>query len=340
MRISRYAAFFLLIFMCLYAVIQYQVHAHSMAAERRVELNNAVDRAMDAAIDGIVETVDGYSVVVNREKCANNFYRALYANLGLSDTDEETKELIGVYVPVLAFIDEDGLYVQYLETVNNKTIKTWSPKKVYCKEYVTEPLNENPDSTVQYMVSYTLTDVVTISTAGKVYQGNWKTLQNEYEASYAGEDDAIRGVLAEPQFASDEDFDAERDTVVTNTVVDGVGYYANEHNTIAAKYGESYSFGLPMSAKSELARSIDTVTFLALIQGYPLGRGTKDVYNNFAFGGARVAKNSGYVVSRSADGILRYHNAGCPEITGGRTIYSTKKECALNGAMPCEECKP
>ena len=122
-----------------------------------------------------------------------------------------------------------------------------------------------------------------------------------------------------------------------------LSYYVNRHNAIAAYYGESFTFSLPLSSSSDVARSIEDVSFISFFQGYPYGRGTDDVYSNFEISGARITKSLGYYVrlgKQNGQTFMYYHKPNCTYGEGENYWYSTREECALQGAMPCPHCKP
>lgn len=338
MSLSKFTAFFLLVFFSIFAVMNYDVQKYVTLAETEIELDNAIDTAIDAAIDGVVMSADGFSVEVSREKCAQNFYRALYASLGVADSDSVSKELVQNYVPVLAFLDEDGVYVQYSEVVNGKVTKVWGPKTTYTEEFSVQS-GALPNDVAVCVVDFSMGDNVTIRVDGTIYSDDWHTLKSQYVSSQKAEDAGIRAVMNHIIFASNNSFNLERDSVITSTVVECVGYFINKHNSIAARYGDNFYFELPASAESDIARSVESPSFMCMFQGYPIKQGTGVTYSKFAFGGARVARNKKYSVARDG-GYLYYHTEGCEHCTGEKQIYSTREECALRGAMPCEYCRP
>lgn len=339
MNFSKLAMCFAIFVFCVFCGVNANVQKLEASTENWVEIDEALNTAIDAAVDGIVLSTDGYSIEVSREQCVKNFYRTLYACLGVDATNKQAQELIGIYVPVIGFIDEDGFYAQYSESVDGNVMKVWGPKTTYTKEYLIQKgslVNEYWDC----VIDYSLTDLVTIRIDGRVYSDNWKILKKHY-ANATSDDAGIAAVVSGSIFATDNSFEAERDSVVTDCIVDRVGYYTNRHNDIAAKYGVSRVFQLPSSARSSIARSIDSVSFLVFFEGYPIGRGSTEVYTKFGVGGARVAKKQFYCISEQ-DGYLYYHEEECPELEGvsGINRYTTREECAILGALPCEKCKP
>lgn len=332
MSFYKWSICFAILFFCIFVGVQVSVDRFGESVYERVQIDEALNTSIDAAVDGIVLKADGYSVKVSREKCADNFYRTLYACLGVDAANEQAKELLNVYIPIIAFVDEDGFYTQYSEEVNGKIMKVWSPKTTYTKEYLI-PYGSLADSYLNCVVDYTLTDKITIRVGGKVYSDNWETLKRQYK------DGEIGTAMQYAIFASDSAFQLEKESVITDTIVDRVSYYVNRHNRIAAKYGVSRIFQLPSSARSEIARSVNDVSFLAFFEGYPIGRGTSEVYTKFGIGGARIVKNEYYFVEKK-DGFLYYHKAGCSELKSTTQRYQSREECALLGAMPCDVCNP
>lgn len=73
MSLSKFIVLFVLSFSCFAFIANTKVQKFSEAVEKKVELNDAIDRALDAAVDDSILTTDDYTVEVSRKKCSDNF---------------------------------------------------------------------------------------------------------------------------------------------------------------------------------------------------------------------------------------------------------------------------
>lgn len=350
MKLTRYAIVFILIFMSMFGTLSYRVNKFTTSVTQKAAINDAIDTAVDAAVNGIVETADGDSVTISQQNCISNFYRSLYASFGIIDSTVQQQLLLN-YIPVMAIVDEEGLYVNYSDNSSNSRTnltKVWSHCIPYSESY-TAALG--PGENVNFCVNFTLTDFVTISidydgTSGissgeyHVYSGDWQDLKAQY-----GTDNApagIKAVFTDSKIFSAEEgvFETVRNNVVTDTIVNRLNYYVNQHNRIAKLYGEQYTFHLPSTAYSDVNRNLDNISFICFFEGYPIGKGTDNTYSKFSIGAARVIKNIGYFTRLGDDGLLYYHKDSCNNGIGKTYRYVTREECALQGAMPCPVCNP
>ena len=340
MKTFRYAVIFLLIFIPLFMVLQFKINKNSIVVQKKAEYNNALDNALDSAVEGIVENADGNSVTVDKNECVNNFYRSLYAAFGALDS-ETTQAMLQLYTPILAIADEDGLDVYYSDEVNGEVKKVWSQKTPYSKHFTQGDLN-NPSGVVGYTVNFTLGDEITVVIDGDnsdIYKGHY----NELKAAYANTTDAryakLRTVLNGDVLGAEGHYTLWKNQVITDTITNTLGYYVNRHNRIAADFGEQFTFQLPVSAESDIARGISGVSFMCFFQGYPYGQGTSEVYSNFEISGAHIIKSKGYY-TQAVDGYLYYHTTTCTKGKGAKHWFETKEECAWKGALPCPYCNP
>lgn len=335
MRISRYAVFFLLIAASLFFVQAVKIDLQGFSEAENVAMNDTFDRALDAALDGIVDVVDGDTIQVRRQQCVNNFYRGLYAGMGIMDNDS-AKELVQLYVPVLAFIDNNGIYVQYSDyDATSAYRKVWSQLYPFTISDDAS-VGGGPDTFVHYCVNYTLGTTIQVLIGNEVYEGDWNDLHDYYASKGTAEEKAV---FSSDRFADINKFTLYKNSAVIDTITDTVEYYVSRHNAIASRYGISYTFYLPEGAYSDFNRSVTDISFLAVMQGYPIGIGDSDVFNRYALSGARIRIKDSYVI-QTVDGFLYYHKESCKMLDDSKKIVGTKEECAMHGAMPCPYCKP
>lgn len=339
MSLSKFIVLFVLSFSCFTFIANMKIQKFSEAVEKKVELNDAIDRALDAAVDDSILTTDDYTVEVSRKKCSDNFYRALYAAFGILDGSEEQQNLLDLYIPAFAMVDDNGITVQHSEIIDGELTKVWGQKRVYAKKY-SQQIGAVANQYIDYTIAYTLGRSITVIVGDNQYTGVWSSLKDLYSKSTKPEDSEIKIVMNSTIFESENSFSLEKNAAIADTIIDTFEYYVNRHNDVAKQYGITYTFTIPSSMHSSLARSIETTSFLCLFQGYPLGQGTSEEYNTFALAGVRAAKNSQYAVAKGADGQLYYHKLWCEDTKNATTIYNSKRKCAQHGALPCEKCRP
>lgn len=340
MKISKYAIVFALIFLAAYMIFQFKVNKYTTVTQKKAEYNYAVDNALDSAVEGIVESADGSTVTVDKQECVDNFYKSLYASFGAMDS-QTAQQMLKLYTPVLAIADIDYLQVYYSDEVNGDMQKVWSQNIPYSRHFVEGDLGF-PSGAVGYTVNFSLYDDITIVIDGDsstIYKGRYNELQEAYKDNKEARYSKLRTVLQGEVLGSPGHFELWRSQVVTDTIIDRLSYYVNRHNRIASAFGEQFTFQLPVTAESDIARNISGVSFMCFLQGYPYGAGTSEVYSNFEVSGAHIIKSSGYY-TQEVDGYLYYHKRNCTHGTGKKNWYSTKEECAWQGANPCPYCNP
>ena len=122
MKITRYGVIFLLAALTLMIVLQMKIDKFTKFSDRKVQFNNALDSAIDSALEGVVVSADREEVTIDKNLCVNNYYKALYAAFDAIDNDEK-QEMLDLYTPVVALADNDGLWVYYSEEDNGRIHK-------------------------------------------------------------------------------------------------------------------------------------------------------------------------------------------------------------------------
>lgn len=330
MKITNYIILFAVVFLLLLVPLSNQVSVYNKITGKQVSYNNNLDTAIDSALEHIVESADGAAFEINYDECVEQFYRSVYASFGATNSDSMQMTLKAC-VPVLAVVDLDGLVV-YHSNVNGDTVTSnWSEKIPFVY------------SSPSYTVVFHLDNTVKLKILGDstVYEGDYRQLKALYSTEVAHDKYAVMAQVYDTSCLASEGLYAKtKAQVISNTIMKNLNYYVQQHNRVGQAYGFNYSFHLPESAESEVARGIDGVSFISFFQGYPYGVGTDDVYSKFTISGARVKKTSDFMVRRSTDGYLYYHTKGCKHGKEPSTLYDTKADCASQGAYPCPYCKP
>lgn len=351
MKITNFVLVFVIAILGFIPFTDYKVNNLIALNDQGTQYNSVLDLALDTAVASIVEADDG-TVHVNRDECVKAFMRSLYAGFGIIDNPSLCAEL-DMYVPIIVIADVDGFYVRYYEYQENDhvIVSKWSTKYPYTYTDSYSIINFRLDDDVQLIVKGYDT----------VYDGNYKTLVSKYSSIAGANSNQYNDLVnacsyVENVFTSDgvisnvsplrdsEHFALERQKTVIKCITEKMSYYLNKHNDIARSYGIQYTFHLPESAASEMARTISDITFMGIFQGYPMGTGTDDVYNKFCISGSRIVKgNNLYVRKDPATGYLYYHTSRCSlgqNVGSNAVTYDSARKAAATGALPCPYCHP
>lgn len=282
-------------------------------------MNRILDTAVEDGVTLLVERGLGEHIKINKEKCVKAFYNTLYMNLGIIDDPYDKARLAG-YIPIIAIVDYDGLYLLANETFVDDggyfvIMPVWQPKIMFA-------YTKN-----QFVYGFSLEDDVTLYdlSNGMFYKGKQIDIKRETSAELL-QDDIL--------------FDQVRRRTIVETLQREMMEYINRHNEVARQYGITYQFSLPTIEKEEWQQTIDDIGMIAFFQGMPLGAGGA-YYNDFAFGGAKINKSDGYFIEvDSNNGLAYYHRESCKFLTDKSKGYNNQSKCALEGAFPCDYCKP
>lgn len=348
MKITNFVLVFLISIFAYYDILNTNVQELSIISSKYPQYNNAVDTAIDAAVSSSIESANGISdLSSNFDGCVDKFYNSLFASFNAAD-NEVLQQDLQLYTPVLALADVDGFYILYNDTdKDGKLTKVKTQKFPYIAEF-DEDIKGNPMS---YTINVTLGDEVTVTFADdkNIYNGNYSELAKKYPKTHL-DDVYEKTVLSRPGSFIDW-----KNHVISEAICEQLNHYIQRNNTIASDFGIKYNFTLPESASTELTNGISDITFIALFQGYPYGAGTKSVYNKFCVSGARVDKIRAYYVRPYKDGNeihYYYHKYDCKKMLdstitndgfyetndGLGYAFSSAKEAAASGALPCPYC--
>lgn len=282
---------------------------YSTTKNQNLVLNEEFHKAVDCAVENLSFDEEGH-IFSSGEEAISAFYHSMYASFDLF-IDPDGKQSLELYLPVIAIVDEDGLYLNYLkeEVKNNSTclVRTWTKRIPY--EYC--------DTNLRFEFSLSK------------------------EAFCYDEQDLLVQVLP-----TTGDLELRRVETIQSTIEENLINYMNNHNYIAKQYGFIYEFNLPVFDNSFQARAINEPTMMMLFQGYPL-EGCDEVYNGAAFGGASLVKKDWYALTKES-GFYLYHNQNCEKRKNyqeehkelEQIICKDKEECASHGAFPCPFCFP
>lgn len=261
---------------------------------------------MDSAVNQL--TIDETGCIFpSNNKAYATLLNSLYTSFDLN-LDTEGKKRLELFLPLVAIVDNDGIYMFYYEEghANGKHLeRVWSERIPYEVDYKDE----------------------------------------HYEFTLAGNMiwyDEEENLIIENNLSAE--YENVRKDTISFIIEQSVSKYINQHNVIARQYGIQYDFQVPMMDNSFNSRAITNPSLLVLFQGYPL-TGTDEVYQCFAFAGASLRKHNWYVLTKK-DWYYLYHRNDCKVLQEieqkssvlEEIICNTKEECSSYGAFPCPDC--
>ena len=223
--------------------------------------SNAMETAIDDAMESAVESDHGDDVDLNKDHIIDKFYHTLFINLGCPN-DTIKQNAVKAYIPVTVLVARDGFYVNYSTTVTTSNgdkiiTKNWS-KKI---PFTYTEANSGRVFTFSLDDNIKIYDPHTNSVSGGDYHDYAKISSFKLDDP---DNDCYRSSLL-----CDGNFDTIRRTTIINKITETMEYYINQHNKIARQYGISYKFSLPFISEDDWARTINDISLFSVFQGYP-----------------------------------------------------------------------
>lgn len=317
MKLTNLVILFFAIELIIITILDIRTNNLVAVSNRTIQYNKHLDSAIEDGIMNLVEVDSRRNLILNKDTAVNQFYESLFSNFGVIGNHQAENKLKG-YIPVILITDLDGFYIYYNHpiTVDGENIlsQQWTEKIPY--SYQEGNLIYN----------------FTLGTYVKLYN---RVTNDIYEGEYKDLAPLFPGTV----LSNEEIYDNIRRNAIIDAIEKKMNYYINLHNNIAYQYGITYQFWLPQIDKTDWYRTIDDISMLVVFQGYPYTPVSTDPYNRYALGGARITKSRVYNITEDK-GIKYYHKADCIHGNTSSIIYYTREECALEGAYPCQECKP
>ena len=380
MKITDLALIFIGILLPMIIIVYVNVSFTIKAEEQEMYYNKIINAAVQDAANQMkeVESDDGlndygYSgiqnskVNISAEIAQKTFFNSLYNNFGIRG-NEAAEQYLQTFIPALAVIDYDGVYISSMSNSNKHEIR---PKRYYSYTYsivgnsVYEGIEDGATSI--HTVEFTMDDYIT-------HRGCKGT--NDYAVkSFYIDDDNNNKELYDDNSAIKNDvikkLHEKRKEVIINTITEELTSAVNRADSYAKSLGISYEFSIPTLTYDEMENAIKNVGVYAFVQG--LNNGNKFL-NAKAYGATELQEARKYYFSvfensSSKYKINLYHkDTLCPEYKlachngDGRTTeitptyVQTKQQAASarisyksssdasselkEGFYPCPICKP
>lgn len=291
---------------------------------RNLEIMNSYDGALYQAVSDAAFALklneqqeleytyaDVKDIRANKELAIESFYHTLYSNFDILE-DPISQEVLKAYVPAVAVIDYDGLWIHadgsYFNVDGELEVDhVWNLKQTY--------VHTDKDHN---SFAFTLNDYVQVIEEDGT---RWEGTREEVNAITGGRIELLQ----------DADlFEQVRRGTIIRIIQEQLSYTINLHNEKVKRYGISYVFTLPILSQEEWNNTIDDIGVIAFVQGIPM---QNEVYNNYALGGSRLILKESYYGS-TENGIKVYYPSRCQTGLEVEEIFFSPKQAASRGYFP------
>lgn len=323
---STWGLLFFAVFVPFYVILCLRINSVNSALNAKIQYENIMDNAVDDAFISAVEGIDSKgNVIINKDQIKDNFLNSLYNGFNSITGNTEVQQIsITSRIPIMILVDNNGYYVCSMEEYRDSTNAALAKHVWKSKKYYTYKHNN-------YIYNFTLSDFVTIydMQTKETYEGYYQDLIDNYGLTDGGVLDNY------------ETFDSVRRHTIIEMLIKDISYYINVHNLYAKQYGVNYYFTLPEMDMDTWYRTIDDISFLAFIQGFPIQSGITGNYylNNFSFSCARLIKSDIYYIQEDATTHIKYYHKGdCSKLLEKSLIADSMESAAAQGYFPCPDC--
>lgn len=272
----------------------------AVSSMKQVESENA---EIDYGYSGIVDK----KVSVNEKVAISTFYNSISNNFNIAG-NEMSKERLKMYIPVIAVLDYDGIYIHSAEEDSDKNISfVTKPKVYYTYKYVIEKTtgvlyNENNTYTpvaldeikdftnvldnYVYEITFTMDDYVYLNVyeiKQTVEPGTNSALtkpifsKNFYLNDTENNDYLVYDALLTSQEQTTliqdivKHLQSKRRAIIGTIAMKEISYAVNKHNSYAAQAGITYNFTFSVESDATWYETMDGIGMIAIIQGISLG---------------------------------------------------------------------
>lgn len=343
MKLTDFALIFVGVFLPVVVLVYINTAFVVKAEKQEMYYKNIINSAISDAVSSMkqVENEDeeidyGYSgktdkkVSINSNLAISTFYSSLASNFNVKD-NEMSLERLKMYIPVIAIMDYDGLYIHSAETdANNEVTFITKPKVHYTKYYVlvkdTNPITYASENKMVLLDSIDAwTDVSGNVLSNHVYEVNFTmddyVYLNIYEigdplstpkmsivesmAFYLRDDNNNSGLVYATGILSTErmvlrekvikELEGMRRETIAEIGMREISYAINKHNDYARATGINYAFRFSVESDATWYETVDGIGMIAVIQGVSLG----NRYLNYkAYSAADLIQTKKYHVSK------------------------------------------
>lgn len=339
MKLTDFALIFVAVFLPVVILIYVNTSFVVKSEKQEMYYKNIINSAITDAVSSMkqVENEDvdidyGYSgitdkkVSINAKEAISTFYSSLSHNFGI-ENNEISIERLKMYIPVVAILDYDGIYIHSAEELESGDVEfVTKPKVYYSYSYViTEEISslqsglertynvvkvDNVDlnsvslvSDYIYEVNFTMDDYIYLNvyeiSGGKL--GQIKHSKEFYLNDNRNNEGLMYGcnILSTDVQPLMNKIINHLNDIRLNTIAEigmkEISYAVNHHNTYAKDIGITYNFRFSVESDQTWYETMDGIGMIAIIQGISLG----NRYLNYkAYSAADLTMTKKYYVTK------------------------------------------
>lgn len=339
MKLTDFALIFVVVLLPVVIIVYVNTAFVVKAEKQEMYYKNIMNSATTDAVTAMkqVESTDdidyGYSGIVDKKVSINvdvaisTFYNSLFNNFGIAGNKNSMYNM-KMYIPAIAVLDYDGIYIHSAEKKDNEMVFTTKPKVYYTYKYVIQrdkngeyklvPLEEISDLNSSdiledqiYEVTFTMDDYIYINIIDASYTDSEQDEKefiklsknfylhdgnnNEYLINSMGIISSEKNRLIKEIV---EYLELMRKEVIAKTSMREISYAINRHNYYAERAGIKYNFFFTVESDASWYETIDGIGMIAFIQGISLG----NRYLNYkAYSAADLILSKKYWVSHGIE---------------------------------------
>ena len=354
MKITDLALVFVGILLPIIIIVYVNVSYTIKAEEQEMYYNKIINLAtQDAAnqmkeVEGVDVSVDyGYSGIqnnkigINPEIAKNIFFNSLYNNFGIKG-NKDAESYLQTFVPAIAIIDFDGVYISSKEQNNGNIEHIIKPKKYYSYTYSldtsTHVIYDGIVSTASsvHTVEFTMSDYITHRSSIHDVKSFYIDDNTNNADLYDSDVDLKKVVI--------DKLNNIRKEIIINTITKEISNAIERSNSYARNVGISYEFVFPTLTYDEMENAIKNIGVFSFVQGLNNGnrylnaksygvtelQETTKYYFSIFNSDSKYKKNLYHKDTKCPEYALSYHNGdGNTEITP--TYVLTKQQAASAG---------
>ncbi|MBQ8044290.1 MAG: hypothetical protein IJ272_09150 [Clostridia bacterium] len=350
MKLTDFALIFVAVFLPVVVIVfvntSFVVKSEKQEMYYKNLMNSAITDAVSSMkhIENEDEEIDyGYSGIVDKKVSINantaitTFYNSLANNFNVAN-NEVSLERLKMYIPVIAILDYDGIYIHSAEEDESGNITfVTKPKVYYTYSYViTKEDNLLAEDTYEilslseiedistykennrllsdyiYEINFTMDDYVYLNIykiADKEadeenysrveYSKNFYLTDNENNSELVYSYDITQSKKNKIKKQVVEKLDEIKSQVIGEIGMKEISYAVNRHNIYAKQAGINYTFRFSVESDATWYETMDGIGMIAIIQGVSLG----NRYLNYkAYSASDLIITRKYYVSKGVTG--------------------------------------
>lgn len=321
MKLTDFALIFVAVFIPMMVIVYINTSFVVKAEKQEMYYKNIMNSAVSDSVSAMkhVENEDteidyGYSgivdnkVSINAKVAVDTFYNSLGNNFNING-NEISMSRLKMYIPVIAIMDYDGIYIHSAEQDESGDIHFVTKPKVYytysyvltkqtsalvggTDSYNVVPLNKIEDlDSVRgqllidyiYEITFTMDDYVYLNIYKIESDNKVKSIQESskfYLTDETNNENLMYGVeilsiLSEEQESLKQEIlekiSEARQTTIAETGMREISYAVNKHNTYAKSLGINYTFTFSVESDAAWFETMGGIGMIAIIQGISLG---------------------------------------------------------------------